>query len=65
MEKLILTKNLIMMDPENSFRLKLREKLAKELVSIKDKADAGDEFYKGQKMAYENVLWLTYMFENH
>jgi len=65
MEKLILTKNLIMMDPENSFRLKLREKLAKELVSIKDKADAGDDFYKGQKMAYENVLWLTYMFENH
>jgi hypothetical protein len=52
------------MDPVNSFRLKLREKLAKELVSIKVKADAGDDFYKGQKMAYENVLWLTYMFEN-
>lgn len=54
-----------MIDTEIKFRLFLREKLAREIVSLKEKADAGDDFYKGQKMAYENVIWLTYMFENH
>jgi hypothetical protein len=51
------------MDQEMKFRLKLREKLAKEIVNITEKADSGDEFYKGQKMAYENVIWLSYMFD--
>jgi bifunctional ADP-heptose synthase (sugar kinase/adenylyltransferase) len=42
---------------DQEFRLKLKEKLAKQIVEIKPKAIIS-EYHKGLLTAYENVIWL-------
>jgi hypothetical protein len=62
MEKLTMKKNIAMNDYE--FKFSLKKKLEKQIKDMKPKAKK-DEFYAGLVTAYEDVIWLIDISQNH